>query len=92
MSSAAQTIAGICEGGEAGKGGSRPGARVVDILGEGVDGDWTPSTRLQIIKVSQGFHALAVILFILPVYIYILFCGKISLYERHFFHAVLYEV
>lgn len=36
-----------------GGGGSSeaPGLRVVDILAEGVEGNWTPATHLKIIKV-----------------------------------------
>lgn len=32
------------------------GPRAVDILAEGVEGDWAPTTRLQIIKVCEGFQ------------------------------------
>lgn len=37
----------------AGVGGREAGGRVVDILAEGVEGDWSPSTHLNIIKVLR---------------------------------------
>lgn len=36
--------------------------RVVDILAEGVDGDWTPATHLQIMKVLRWGVGLSVVL------------------------------
>lgn len=49
---------GKSEDGRHGAAARAPGSRAVDILAEGVEGNWTPATHLKIMKVgTKAFGA-----------------------------------